>query len=792
MRHYASSRRCCSSTLTARLLFTVVLVLGVLPGRESIGQQNWWAKNVAASTRASYGNAVATDSNSDAYTTGTYQGAVSFGGTTLEAQSNATEAFIAKYRGSDGANLWARRIGGSGDDVGSAIASETVGGEIHVYVAGTFSGTVNFGPVQSGQSSFTAAGLVDAYIVKLNGSTGQTIWAKAIGGSNGDYPKAIALDGRGGLCIGGIYNDQVNFGGGSFTSSGNGDAFVACYSTANGSHVWSRAWGSSGFDGTATLAFDSSGALYAGGRFNGSVNFGGATLDTSGLSDMWIAKFSGTNGSHVWSKRAGNTADDYLMGIGVDALGHVFATGYFVGSASFGGPTLTALGANAIFVASLNTSDGSHTWSKAYSLDWGPSYGDTANGIAVSPTGDLVITGQLLRDIDFGGGPLRGSYSYDAFLLQLNGNGEHLWSSRFVALYGDGGNRVAIDPVGNVVLAGDYSRSVNFGAATLTSTLQNGEAFVAKFTGVQVATLTPTFAFTNTQVPTATQTPTRTNTLTPSRTPTRTPTLTSTVVPPTATFTPTATQTPTRTASLTNTPTRTWTPTQTPSPSRTATVTPSPTFTVAAITPTPIGPFTLSGQIRYYSTGLPVPGVTVRLSGTAPDSRITDETGRYDFGTLSAGIYFVTPIKLGDGSGALTSLDAVYIQQALSVPVFRRFTPDQALAADINGNGGVDFNDATLLLGFKVGTLPALPVAGRCLTDWMFRPQVVAGTPSQITQPEVGSTFCRLGDVTVSQSVQVDFTAILFGDTTGNWQNSNAGNAISRRRSTLLRRSGRD
>lgn len=204
------------------------------------------------------------------------------------------------------------------------------------------------------------------------------------------------------------------------------------------------------------------------------------------------------------------------------------------------------------------------------------------------------------------------------------------------------------------------------------------------------------------------------------------------------------------------------------------------------------GPITLSGQIRYYSTGLPVPGVTVRLAGTSVDFRITDEAGRYDFGTLSAGFYFVTPSKLGDASGALTSLDAVYIQQALSVPAFRRFTSDQALAADINGNGGVDFEDATLLLQFKVGTLPALPVAARCLTDWMFRPQVVAGTPSQITQPQVGSTFCHFGSVAVSQSVQVDFTAMLFGDSTGNWQNFNAGNALGRRRSTLLRRNTRN
>jgi len=759
----------------------IVLATGVLGGQMASAQQNWWANHVTASTRASWGTAVAVDSSNDTYTTGVFQGTVDFGGGAVSSLSNSPEAYIAKYRGTNGQYVWARRLGGSGDDGGSAVAVDA--GD-NLYVTGTFSGTVDFGT-----GPLNSAGLTDVFILKVDTNSGQTIWAKAVGGSNGEFPKTLAVDNLGKLCVGGIFSGQASFGGSVLTGVANGDAFVACYTTANGTHIWSRAWGSTGFDGTAALAFDAGGNLYAGGRFNGSVNFGGTSLASAGLSDTWIAKFSGANGEHFWSKRAGASSDDYLTGIAVDHLGHAIATGYFSGSTSFGGALLTAAGANAVFVAALHTGDGSHFWSKAFSLDWGPSYGDTANGIAVSPAGDLVITGQLLRDVDFGGGPLLGTFSYDVYLVQFNNNGAHLWSKRFSALYGDGGNRVAIDSAGNVVLVGDFIRAVDFGAASVSAIRENGEAFLAKFSGVQVPS--PTISATRTNTVPPSTTPTTTPTRTPTRTPTTAATLTATfVTPPTWTRTATITQTrtPTSTSSFTHTRTTTRTPTTTP------TATASFSMTPALPTVTPAAQFSsLSGQIRYYANGIPVPGVTVKLGGDRRDSRTTNENGIFDFGDLPVGTYFVTPEKFGDSAGALTSLDAVYIQQTLSAPQFRVFTPDQKLAADINGSGGIDFEDATLLLRYKVGTLSTLPLANRCLSDWLFRAMISPSETIGVTEPSTGPNTCRPGSVvfvSFNESVELNFNAILIGDTTGNWPSLLSGNAISRRASSALSRRG--
>jgi hypothetical protein len=83
-------------------------------------------------------NAVATDTIGNVYTCGTFGGTYDFDPTPvrqlpLTAQGKR-DAFVAKYRGADGAVLWANKIGGPGDEVGFDVA---VDGRGFVHVHGT-------------------------------------------------------------------------------------------------------------------------------------------------------------------------------------------------------------------------------------------------------------------------------------------------------------------------------------------------------------------------------------------------------------------------------------------------------------------------------------------------------------------------------------------------------------------------------------------------------------------------------------------------------------------------------
>jgi len=52
------------------------------------------------------------------------------------------------------------------------------------------------------------------------------------------------------------------------------------------------------------------------------VDFGGGPLTSAGASDIFLVKF-GPTGTHYWSKRFGDAANQYTDGIAVDPVGNV-------------------------------------------------------------------------------------------------------------------------------------------------------------------------------------------------------------------------------------------------------------------------------------------------------------------------------------------------------------------------------------------------------------------------------------------------------------------------------------
>lgn len=85
--------------------------------------------------------------------------------------------------------------------------------------------------------------------------------------------------------------------------------------------------------------------------------------------------------------------------------------------------------------------------------------------LAFDTTGNLVLTGALSGASDFGGGPLESRGGSDVFVAKLSAGGEHLFSRTF----GDQaeqqrGEAVSVDAQGNVLLAGVFDGTLDFGA----------------------------------------------------------------------------------------------------------------------------------------------------------------------------------------------------------------------------------------------------------------------------------------------------------------------------------------
>jgi hypothetical protein len=299
------------------------------------------------------------------------------------------------------------------------------------------------------------------------------LWSQRFGDSSFQYARSVTVDNLGNVIVTGRFESGMDFGGGSLTSAGGVDIFVAKFNPS-GNHIWSQRFGDSDYQGSESVAVDSSGNIILTGRFKGTVNFGGDVLTSAGSFDIFVAKFD-PSGNHLWSQRFGNTEWDQSNGITVDGSGNVLLTGYFQGVVDFGGGSLTSAGGVDIFVAKFDPS-GNHIWSQRF----GDSSYQYAFSVAVDSTRNILVTGNFGGAMDFGGGALTSAGVHDIFVVKFNPNGNHVWSQRFGDSLQQYTYSVTVDGSANVIFTGEFSGTMDLGGGTLTC-VGYCDIFVAKF-----------------------------------------------------------------------------------------------------------------------------------------------------------------------------------------------------------------------------------------------------------------------------------------------------------------------
>jgi hypothetical protein len=109
-------------------------------------------------------------------------------------------------------------------------------------------------------------------------------------------------------------------------------------------------------------------------------------------------------------------------------------------------------------------------------------FNDVADA-AVDPSGNVYVTGKLDGpvDLDPGAGIVSPSPLgvWDGFVAKYTASGALVWAHRFGSTGIDGGQKLALDPSGNVWVAGDFSLTTDFdpgpGTANLTATGNHGQ-----------------------------------------------------------------------------------------------------------------------------------------------------------------------------------------------------------------------------------------------------------------------------------------------------------------------------
>ncbi len=201
-----------------------------------------------------------------------------------------------------------------------------------------------------------------------------------------------------------------------------------------------------------------------------------------------------------------------------------------------------------------------------------------------------------------------------------------------------------------------------------------------------------------------------------------------------------------------------------------ATPTPTATSSAAAPTATPTGGRTVGGTLRARG-GAALAGATLTLAGASTRSVPSDAAGAYAFGGVASGVWQLTPRKSGDLRAAVTALDAAWVLQR--VAGLRSLDALQRLAGDVTGDGSLSALDAALILQRAVGLASPFPAAAACTSEWLFQPEPIAVPNQSIVSPALAGT-CVMGSLTygplAADAGGQDFTGVLLGDITGNWQ----------------------
>ncbi|HET6243584.1 MAG: T9SS type A sorting domain-containing protein [Bacteroidetes bacterium] len=261
----------------------------------------------------------------------------------FEGYAMQKEAFIAKYA-SDGTFLWVKEFFCHVSMIQTFDMCLDKKGNI--YTTGNFGGTQYI----TDSLQIVSSGNFDGFLAKYDPNANLQ-WVKTIKGSDTESPKAIDVNSKGEIFIGGYYGAYTGssvsyFDTISITSPMNcaSDIFIAKYDSV-GNCQWVKTAGGNGIDILRELYADNNGNIFITGYFGSGGSTGHAVFDnqtiysTSGGIDVFLANYD-TDGSLKWVKGSYGGG-----GHGIDLVGNeqgdLYVTGAFGGNFTLGSLSLT-------------------------------------------------------------------------------------------------------------------------------------------------------------------------------------------------------------------------------------------------------------------------------------------------------------------------------------------------------------------------------------------------------------------------------------------------------------------
>ena len=241
------------------------------------------------------------------------------------ANNFSADAFAMKLDPSGSKIVYSTYLGGSGPDWGYGIAVDSAG---RAYVTG-FTASFDF-PVANALQPHPA-GMKDGFVSVLDATGSQLVWSTYFGGSDDDWPSAIALDPAGNVHLTGwTFSMDFPLRLASQTRLAGTSAFATKLKGDGSGLIFSTYLGGSGGDTASAVAADAAGNTYIAGSTRSqdfpAVNAVQSAL--AGIQNGFVAAWNGQTGALQYATYLGGSGSDAANAIAADAAGNAYIAGW--------------------------------------------------------------------------------------------------------------------------------------------------------------------------------------------------------------------------------------------------------------------------------------------------------------------------------------------------------------------------------------------------------------------------------------------------------------------------------
>jgi hypothetical protein len=206
------------------------------------------------------------------------------------------------------------------------------------------------------------------------------------------------------------------------------------------------------------VAVDATGNLLVAGTFSETARFDDRTATSAGATDAFLARYDSA-GAAVWVRSFGGAMADFGTGVALDQGGDAFVTGTFITALASGSTAVAGAGAADLFVARVGGS-GAPMWIKGI----GGAAADGSAGVAVDPAGNVLVSGSfssvLATPPELAALAVTSAGETDVLVAKLAGDGGLRWVRRFGSATLERAVALVADPLGNAILTGSASGSL--------------------------------------------------------------------------------------------------------------------------------------------------------------------------------------------------------------------------------------------------------------------------------------------------------------------------------------------